>query len=48
MIADRREKEYEKAKIGSDYMFRIDEDTVCDATHHGNVARSHPTVTLKS
>lgn len=38
-VADKREKEYEKAKIGSDYMFRIDADTVCDATRHGNVAR---------
>ncbi len=38
-VADRREKEYEKAKIGSDYMFRIDSDIVCDATHNGNLAR---------
>ena len=38
-VADKREKEYEKAKIGSDYMFRIDSETVCDATHHGCVAR---------
>jgi len=38
-VADKREKEYEKAKIGSDYMFRIDSETVCDATHQGNVAR---------
>lgn len=39
IVADKREKEYERAKIGSDYMFRIDSETVCDATHHGNVAR---------
>ncbi len=38
-VADKREKEYERAKIGSDYMFRIDSETVCDATRHGNVAR---------
>ena len=38
-VADRREKEYEKAKIGSDYMFRIDSEIVCDATHNGNLAR---------
>ena len=38
-VADKRELEYEKAKIGSDYMFRIDEYTVCDATKLGNVAR---------
>lgn len=37
--AEQREKEYENAKIGSDYMFRIDKDTVCDATKLGNVAR---------
>ncbi len=38
-MADKREKEYEMAKIGSDYMFRIDGSKVCDATHHGNLAR---------
>jgi histone-lysine N-methyltransferase SETD1 len=38
-MAEKREKEYEDAKIGSDYMFRIDELTVCDATKQGNVAR---------
>mmetsp|Transcript_4433 Transcript_4433/g.6469 ORF Transcript_4433/g.6469 Transcript_4433/m.6469 type:complete len:179 (+) Transcript_4433:88-624(+) len=38
-VADKREKEYEKAKIGSDYMFRIDNNIVCDATKQGNVAR---------
>jgi hypothetical protein len=38
-IAERREKEYEVAKIGSDYMFRIDAQSVCDATKEGNVAR---------
>lgn len=38
-VAEKREKEYEAAKIGSDYMFRIDDKTVCDASKHGNVAR---------
>lgn len=38
-VAEKREKEYEAAKIGSDYMFRTDEYTVCDASKHGNVAR---------
>lgn len=38
-MAEKREKEYEAAKIGSDYMFRIDEYTVCDASKQGNVAR---------
>jgi len=38
-VADKRELEYERAKIGSDYMFRIDSDQVSDATHHGNLAR---------
>ena len=38
-VADKREIEYEKAKVGSDYMFRIDSGTVCDATYHGSLAR---------
>mmetsp|Transcript_29285 Transcript_29285/g.44963 ORF Transcript_29285/g.44963 Transcript_29285/m.44963 type:complete len:674 (+) Transcript_29285:1-2022(+) len=38
-VTEKREKIYEKAKIGSDYMFRIDGETVCDATKQGNVAR---------
>jgi len=38
-MAEKREVEYEKAKIGSDYMFRIDGFLVCDATKQGNVAR---------
>jgi histone-lysine N-methyltransferase SETD1 len=38
-VAEKREKEYEAAKIGSDYMFRMDDLTVCDATKQGNVAR---------
>jgi histone-lysine N-methyltransferase SETD1 len=38
-VANKREKEYEEAKIGSDYMFRISNSIVCDATHEGNVTR---------
>lgn len=38
-VAEKREKEYEKSKVGSDYMFRIDSEVVCDATYQGNVAR---------
>ena len=38
-VCERREVEYEAAKIGSDYMFRIDALNVCDATKQGNVAR---------
>jgi histone-lysine N-methyltransferase SETD1 len=38
-MAEKREVEYEKAKIGSDYMFRMDAFMVCDATKQGNVAR---------
>ena len=38
-MAEKREREYELAKIGSDYMFRIDNLEVCDATKQGNVAR---------
>ena len=38
-MAEKREKLYEAAKIGSDYMFRIDARFVCDATKVGNVAR---------
>jgi len=38
-VAEMREREYERAKIGSDFMFRIDSSLVCDATKQGNVAR---------
>ncbi|KAI2502284.1 [histone H3]-lysine4 N-trimethyltransferase SETD1 [Fragilaria crotonensis] len=37
--AEKREAEYVQAKIGSDYMFRMDGNNVCDATKRGNVAR---------
>jgi len=38
-VADIREKRYEKMGIGSSYLFRIDEDTIIDATRKGNLAR---------
>uniref|UniRef100_A0A6B2L1I7 [histone H3]-lysine(4) N-trimethyltransferase n=1 Tax=Arcella intermedia TaxID=1963864 RepID=A0A6B2L1I7_9EUKA len=38
-VADDREKKYEKIGIGSSYLFRIDEDTIIDATVRGNLAR---------
>jgi SET domain-containing protein len=38
-VADHREKAYEKRGIGSSYMFRVDDDTIIDATEKGNVAR---------
>ncbi|KAF2357703.1 FY-rich N-terminal [Trinorchestia longiramus] len=37
-LCDIREKSYESKGIGC-YMFRIDDDTVVDATMHGNAAR---------
>ncbi|KAI8924972.1 histone methyltransferase, partial [Entophlyctis helioformis] len=38
-VADSREKAYEASGIGSSYLFRIDEDTIIDATKKGNLAR---------
>ena len=38
-VADLREKYYENMGIGSSYMFRIDGDTIIDATKCGNLAR---------
>lgn len=38
-VADKREKLYAEMQVGSDYMFRIDEDTVIDATFKGSLAR---------
>ncbi|KAJ3039144.1 histone methyltransferase set1 [Rhizophlyctis rosea] len=37
-VADHREKNYEKGGIGSSYLFRIDDDTIIDATQIGNLA----------
>ncbi|KAJ1961730.1 Histone-lysine N-methyltransferase setd1b [Dipsacomyces acuminosporus] len=38
-LADLREEQYEREGIGSSYLFRVDEETVIDATKCGNVAR---------
>jgi histone-lysine N-methyltransferase SETD1 len=38
-VADMREKKYMKSGIGSSYLFRIDENTVIDATKKGGIAR---------
>lgn len=38
-LADLRERKYQAMGIGSSYMFRIDEETVVDATMSGGVAR---------
>ena len=38
-VADTREKGYEKIGIGSSYMFRIDSETIIDATKCGNFGR---------
>ncbi|KAF9084408.1 histone methyltransferase set1 [Mortierella sp. AD031] len=38
-VADHREKGYERMGIGSSYLFRVDDDTVIDATKMGNIAR---------
>lgn len=39
VIADTRERNYEERGIGSSYMFRLDEETIIDATIKGNFAR---------
>ncbi|KAH3676164.1 hypothetical protein WICMUC_002186 [Wickerhamomyces mucosus] len=38
-VAEFREKEYLKSGIGSSYLFRVDENTVIDATKKGGIAR---------
>lgn len=38
-IADLREKYYEQTGIGSSYLFRVDNETIIDATKCGNLAR---------
>ena len=38
-VADMRERRYQKSGIGSSYLFRIDENTVVDATKRGGIAR---------
>lgn len=39
IVADLRETKYEATGIGSSYLFRIDLDTIIDATKCGNLAR---------
>ncbi|XP_053276268.1 histone-lysine N-methyltransferase SETD1B-A [Pleuronectes platessa] len=39
VTADMREQRYEEQGIGSSYLFRVDEDTIIDATKYGNLAR---------
>ena len=39
VMADMREKQYEEQGIGSSYLFRVDQDTIIDATKCGNLAR---------
>ncbi|KAF0033501.1 hypothetical protein F2P81_013567 [Scophthalmus maximus] len=39
VIADAREQRYEEEGIGSSYLFRVDQDTIIDATKCGNLAR---------
>ncbi|KAI7852527.1 hypothetical protein BDC45DRAFT_189648 [Circinella umbellata] len=38
-VAEEREKTYERCGIGSSYLFRVDDDTVIDATKKGSIAR---------
>ncbi|KAE9974189.1 hypothetical protein EG328_003975 [Venturia inaequalis] len=38
-VADLREINYDKQGVGSSYLFRIDDDTVVDATKKGGIAR---------
>ncbi|KAJ3342175.1 hypothetical protein HDU93_002965 [Gonapodya sp. JEL0774] len=38
-VADQREYQYLASGIGSSYLFRVDEDTIIDATKMGNLAR---------
>ncbi|KAM9858173.1 histone-lysine N-methyltransferase SETD1B-A-like [Aulostomus maculatus] len=39
VIADMREQRYEEEGIGSSYLFRVNQDTIIDATKYGNLAR---------
>lgn len=38
-LADLREKKYESEGCGSSYLFRVDTETIIDATKCGNLAR---------
>ncbi|UYV79133.1 hypothetical protein LAZ67_17001207, partial [Cordylochernes scorpioides] len=39
ITADHRETQYEKIGIGSSYLFRVDQESIIDATKCGNLAR---------
>ena len=39
IVADLREKKYNEMGIGSSYLFRVDLETIIDATKSGNLAR---------
>ena len=39
LVADERERHYESMGIGSSYLFRLDTESVIDATKRGGVAR---------
>ncbi|KAM7312226.1 putative mixed-lineage leukemia protein, mll [Ixodes scapularis] len=39
VMADRREQHYTQIGIGSSYLFRVDVETIIDATKCGNLAR---------
>lgn len=39
LVADERERRYESMGIGSSYLFRLDMESVIDATKRGGVAR---------
>lgn len=39
ITADIREKKYNEMGIGSSYLFRVDMETIIDATRFGNLAR---------
>ena len=38
-VADRREVQYEEQGLGSCYLFRVDKDSIVDATKHGGIGR---------
>lgn len=39
LVADERERRYESQGIGSSYLFRVDMESIIDATKSGNFAR---------
>ena len=38
-MGDKREEYYDKAGVGSCYLFRLDEDCIVDATRRGHIGR---------